>query len=89
MALNKLEKEYIELGNRTAEALEGLQEAIRDMNDTNILHAKTLQANTQVIENNTKAVTDIEKFWGKIVFILTIAIAMLAGVEKIGQLLGI
>lgn len=82
MAINKLEKEYIELANRTATALEGLQGAIKDMNDTNILH-------NSLLENNTKAISDIEKYWGRIVFILTIAIAILAGVEKIGKLLGI
>lgn len=84
----KLEKEYTELATRTSIALEGLQKAIADINDTNILHVKALESNTKTVENNTKVVQNIKDFWGKILFILVIAVVILAGVEKFSNLLG-
>ena len=78
----RLSDEYDDSPNRIAKALEGIESAMHDINDTNILHL-------QAINNNTKAVENIEKYWGKIVFVLTIAIIALAGFEKIGKLLGL
>ena len=78
----RLVEEYARLSTQTSEALNGLKGAIKEMNDTNVLH-------TQKLGENTTAINNIEKFWGKIVFILTIAIAVLAGVEKLGKLLGL
>lgn len=75
-------KEYVALSTRTAEALEGLKSAIHDINETNILHKQSLQ-------ENTKAVQSIERFWGNIVKWLTIGMIILAGAEKFSKLLGI
>ena len=78
----ELVKEYAKLSSITAEALSGLKDAIKEMNDTNVLH-------TQTLKENTTAVGSIERFWGKIVLILVVAIAVLAGLEKFGKLLGL
>lgn len=78
----ELVKEYAKLSSITAEALSGLKDAIKEMNDTNVLH-------TQTLKENSTAIGNIEKFWGKIVFILVVAIAVLAGLEKFGKLLGL
>lgn len=78
----ELIKEYAKLSTITAEALSGLKDAIKDMNDTNVLH-------TQTLKENTNAIISIEKFWGKIVLILVVAVAVLAGLEKFGKLLGL
>jgi len=78
----ELTKEYARLATTTADALLSLKDAVSDMNETNILHVSTLKENTTAIAN-------IERFWGKIVLILVIAIAILAGVEKFGKLIGL
>ena len=83
MSVNaSLEREYATLAQKTADALVGLQGAIKDINDTNVLHL-------QFQQEQIKAIGNIEKFWGRIVFILVIAVAILAGLEKFGKLLGL
>lgn len=77
---DELIKEYAVLSTSVSRALDGLEGAIKDMNDNNVLHANAITANTQ-------AITDIKSFWGSIVKLLTIAIIILAGVEKIDQLM--
>lgn len=75
-------REYVMISTKTNEALTGLKDAIKEMNHTSVLH-------TQKLSENTVATKSIEKFWGRIVLILVVAITILAGVEKVGKLLGL
>jgi len=74
--------EYVELSKKTSSALLGLEKAIKDLNDNNVLHSR-------VLEQNTQALVDIKSYWGKIVLILVVVISSLAGVEKVIKLLGL
>jgi hypothetical protein len=69
-------KEYARLSAMTSKALEGLEEAIRDINDRNVVHVKAL-------ENNTEAVDAIRDYWGKIMKWLVLTVIVLAGAEKV------
>ena len=67
---------------------------IEKMNDQNILHQKSLDVLTQAIAQNSKiaevsagAIQQFLSFNGKIFLLLITAIIILAGVEKIADLL--
>lgn len=77
----ELTKEFVSLSTRTSIALEGLQDAIKDMNDNNVLHANA-------INRNTEAIKVVTRFWGWIVSALVLAIIVLAGAEKILPYIG-
>ena len=81
MQNGQLLSEYSRLSERVVDALTGVKEAIKDMNESNILHSEAIKANTQAIKN-------IDQRWGKILFFLVAALAILAGAEKVIKLLG-
>jgi hypothetical protein len=78
-----MEDKYLELLEKNTESLtrnsiawEGLQGALREINDQGFLHTKALEKNTTEISN-------IKKFWGKITWALVSAVIVLAGAGKV------
>ena len=78
----ELVKEYARLSTQVARGLEGIENAVVAINDTNVLHKTALEANTEAIKN-------IKSYWGLITKWLVIAVIILAGVEKAGKLFGL
>jgi len=58
------------------ETREMFRQALEEINKTN-------QEIKVAIQMQAMAITNIEKFWGKIVFILVVAVSLLAGAEKV------
>ena len=58
------------------ETREMFRQALEEINKTN-------QEIKVAIQMQATAITNIEKFWGKIVFILVVAVSLLAGAEKV------
>lgn len=87
--LTSLDEHYRMVDESLAESLKGIKEAVKQINDTNILHVKNLDNNTQAIIAMSKAILDIKEYWGTIVKWLIIALIVLAGGEKVVKLLGL
>lgn len=86
---NNLDEHYRIVDERIAEALEGIKDAVEQINDTNVLHAQTLKDNTQALISSNNAILNIKEYWGGIVKWLIIALIVLAGGEKVIKLLGV
>lgn len=82
-------KDFDGVNERIAVALEGLQQGVKQINDTNVLHMSLLQANVETLKQNTAVVTNIQTYWGTIVKWLILALIVLAGAEKLLKFLGI
>jgi len=83
MTKDELTTKFIDLSEKNIQALDGLKEAIGKINDTNTLHAaKTAEVSKHV----DKLVTSVEimsKMFSKILWVLVLAIVILAGAEKV------
>ncbi len=82
-------QEIGQVNERIASALEGLQQGVKQINDTNVLHMSLLQANVETLKANTATVNNIQTYWGQIVKWLILALIVLAGAEKLLKFLGI
>ena len=76
-----LTKEYAILSTKVSMSLDGLQVAIREINDNNVLHR-------QALEKNTQAIVDIKGHWAKLLWVVVVALIVLAGAEKAITLIG-
>ncbi len=80
-------KIIIEGNRQMTEATMGVKDALRDLNDNNVLHRQALDNNTRVIRDMVQcneAVMNMIKW----VFLLIIAaLVVLAGAEKVFELL--
>lgn len=73
--------------NETTKALLELSKKQTDNLDNNNKLMETsselLRKHTEILTLNTEAVKNMERFWGKIMFILVLAIITLAGADKL------
>jgi hypothetical protein len=75
-----LKKQY-EINSSMNKSLEQLTELNRDMK-------RALDTINQTLVLNTQELTNQRTYWSKIVWVLIVALIILAGVEKAGQLFG-
>jgi len=74
--IKDITREYAVLSSRTASALEGLQDAIKDLNDSNILHNKAL-------EGLSNEINVMSSKWWNLIVIMSGALVVLAGANKV------
>lgn len=77
--LIELNKEFAKITQYNTEALKGLKDVIRDVNDTNILH-------TEAIKGLSNEVNTMATKWWKLIMFLSGALVVLAGVTKVKEL---
>jgi hypothetical protein len=82
-----LERQY-ELNRETIEILQCLKETQKNMNETTKSIDSTLSSIDDVLKVNTQALQATQSFYGKIMWVLVIAVILLAGAEKALKFLG-
>jgi hypothetical protein len=80
-------KEYETLSNRVADALEGLNGAMEKLNDQSVLHTNAINNNTEAFRRMEEALKENKKVFITLGYIITVGLLLLAGAEKITEIL--
>lgn len=95
---NEFLNRYIKQNDKLVEFMTKINSNLDQLNDNNVLHRKSLEEGTvstkEAVASFKSAVEQQNKnftFWKKIIFLMTVAIIILAGVkaDEISKLLGI
>lgn len=82
MKSSNIEKQLITNNNKMIEFMAQIRDAMNSINETNVLHIKSIDSNTNTILEMVKANSSLIGFIRWIVVALVIAIIVLAGAEK-------
>lgn len=63
-------------------SMTGIEKAIKEINDTNMLHTKTISKLHHSIEKSIVAVENNSKFFRKIIILLVSALIVISGASK-------
>ncbi len=80
---------YKKLADENLKHIKSIDETLIAIKDNLNEIRKTHESINSILIKNTSAIESIEKYWGNIVKILVIAIAVLAGAEKVLKVLNI
>ncbi len=79
---------YQELVKRQYEMNVETHRILDELSGTSKTMQHILEAVNATLAVNTEALKNNEKYWGKIVWVMVVALCLLAGAEKIGQFIG-
>jgi len=87
--LKKLVEHQYEMNTKTQLVLQEISQTTKSMAEVAKEMKAVNEGVSRTLERNTVQVESLTKFWGRITYILILAIILLAGVKNIGELLGV
>ena len=87
--LKKLVEHQYEMATKTQLVLQEISQTTKSMAEVAKEMKAVNEGVSKTLERNTLQVESLTKFWGRITYILILAIILLAGVRNIGELLGV
>lgn len=87
MTKSDLMRVIIEGNRKMTEATMGVKDALRDLNDNNVLHRQALDNNTKVVQDLVTCNRTVTNMIRWVFIILVLALVVLAGAEKVLEFL--